>query len=463
VVKCRPMKPNGPHWLLKRSMLTYFGLRKKSSDSQTLVPEPQYWNMVLSDESALRRTAFCLTLASAVAPLVSIAASHTLLAASFVCLLLMREKLRFPPIKLPLLLFFGGTVLSLFLSGYVVAGWPQVRKFYVFFLVLVSITTVFRELDHVLALVMWWVGAATCSAIWGLVQFGQRFQAANRLGGNLYHELVLHRITGFMSLWMTFSGELVVVLLMLGAYLLFAPERRRHWPLLGGCGLVMVLALVLALTRGPWIGAAAGAVYLLWQWNRKSLLVLPVLAILAFLAAPTLVRQRVASLARPRSELDSNQHRVVVWRTGLEMVKAHPWFGLGPEQVKKQFDRYIPADIPRPLPWGWYGHLHNIYLQYAAERGIPVLLVFLWLVGKVFLDFRRAVARAAPGLGNRRAILHGCIAAFIAVMVGGLFEHNLGDSEVLQIFLTVIAIGYVASWTEQAKPSDRRVAGSSPA
>jgi O-antigen ligase len=206
----------------------------------------------------------------------------------------------------------------------------------------------------------------------------------------------------------------------------------------------MVLALVLALTRGPWIGATAGAVYLMWHWKRKSLLALPALAILAFVAAPALVRQRVASLVRPRSELDSNQHRLVLWRTGLEMVKAHPWFGLGPEQVGEQVDQYIPADVPRPLPWGWRRHLHNIYVQYAAERGIPVLLVFLWLLGKVFLDFRRAVATASPGLGNRKAILHGCIAVLIAVMVGGLFEHNLGDSEVLQLFLTVVAIGYAA-------------------
>jgi hypothetical protein len=29
-------------------------------------------------------------------------------------------------------------------------------------------------------------------------------------------------------------------------------------------------------------------------------------------------------------------------------------------------------------------------------------------------------------------------------MVTGLFEHNLGDSEVLQMFLTAIAMGYVA-------------------
>ena len=63
------------------------------------------------------------------------------------------------------------------------------------------------------------------------------------------------------------------------------------------------------------------------------------------------------------------------------MIRAHPWFGLGPEEVKLQFNSYVPPDIPRPLPEGWYGHLHNIYLQYAAERGIPTMLLMLWMLG----------------------------------------------------------------------------------
>ncbi len=401
--------------------------------------------MDLRTSNTLRRSVFFLTFASAVAPLCSIAVSHVLLAVSFLGLLAMRERLRFPPIKLPLALFFGGTVLSLLLSGHVAAGWPQVRKFYVFFLVLLSTATVFRALTNVLDLVMWWAAAATCSASWGLVQFGQRFVDARHAGGHLYDALIGHRITGFMSLWMTFAGQLMVVLLMVAAFLAFAPERRTRWKLLSACALVMLAAVVLALTRGPWVGLAAGSVYLLWQWKRKAVLALPLVAMVGLLALPSTVRERVASIAHPHSEFDSNQHRIVLWRTGLEMVKAHPWFGLGPEQVDKQFEQYVPASIPRPLPWGWYHHMHNIYLQYAAERGIPVLLVFLWMVGKVLWDFRKAAAVQPPGLGSAKAMLHGAIAAIISVLVAGFFEHNLGDSEMLQMFLTVISIGYVAA------------------
>ena len=86
-------------------------------------------------------------------------------------------------------------------------------------------------------------------------------------------------------------------------------------------------------------------------------------------------------------EVDSNLHRYVTRRTGIEMIKAHPWFGIGPEMPGKQFQQYLPADIKLPLPEGFYGHLHNVYLQYGAERGIPALLAFLWMIGMMLHDW----------------------------------------------------------------------------
>jgi O-antigen ligase len=159
------------------------------------------------------------------------------------------------------------------------------------------------------------------------------------------------------------------------------------------------------------------------------------------LVAP--VRERVISAFHPHGDMDSNQFRVVVWRTGLEMIEAHPWFGVGPEEVKFQFDRYVPPDIPRPLPTGWYGHLHNIYIQYAAERGIPTMLMMMRLIGKVLSDFIRALRRGVPD--ERRWILHGAIAVILGVLVEGVAEHNLGDSEVLTLFLICISFGYLAA------------------
>ena len=130
-------------------------------------------------------------------------------------------------------------------------------------------------------------------------------------------------------------------------------------------------------------------------------------------------------------------------RTGLRMIAAHPIFGIGPEQVQPQFLAYLPADVPRPLPKGWYGHLHNIYLQYAAERGLPALACMLWLIGKMALDFRRAL-QLASSRSNARFIWIGALAVIVAILAEGFFEYNLGDSEVLTMFLATMTCGYVA-------------------
>jgi hypothetical protein len=154
-----------------------------------------------------------------------------------------------------------------------------------------------------------------------------------------------------------------------------------------------------------------------------------------------LVRERVVTVVKPHGDLESNAQRAVARRVGWEMVKAHPWFGLGPEQINPQFQAWVPADIPRPLPPGWYGHLHNIYLQYAAERGIPALAAIMWMIGKTLVDFA-AELRRRPATWQARYVLHGSIAATLAVLGAGFFEYNLGDSEVLTMFLSVIACGY---------------------
>jgi len=125
------------------------------------------------------------------------------------------------------------------------------------------------------------------------------------------------------------------------------------------------------------------------------------------------------------------------------MIQAHPWFGLGPEQVGPHVMQYVPSDVKLPLPEGYYGHLHNIYIHYAAERGIPTMLALLWMLGQALYDFIRALRRLPAG-AEARWVLHGAIAVTIAVMLSGFYELNLGDSEVLAMFLAVIGIGYVA-------------------
>lgn len=396
-------------------------------------PEPFLW-----------RSAQWLAFASALTILISIAASQILLALAVVALLLSGEKLRLPPIKLPLALFMIGTVLSLAFSGEAAAGLPGVRKFYVFLILLVVFST-FRHLALARTLVLSWAGFGGLVALRGLVQFVDKVREARQLHVSFYDYYVPGiRITGFMSHWMTFSGQEMFALILLVAFLFFAPSAfRRGWVWLL-CGGLMFAALLLGMTRNTWLGFAVAALYLCWFWRRWLVALLPIAGIAVILLAPVAVRERLTSVTSPKQGIDSNQFRVVTWRTGIEMIRRHPWLGLGPEGVKLHFDEYVPADIPRPLPSGWYGHLHNIYLQFAAERGIPTMLALMWLLLKVGWDFARRLRTLPPGRSNHRFLLHGGIAVLIATLVAGFFEHNLGDTEVLTMFLVVVACGYLA-------------------
>jgi O-antigen ligase len=373
---------------------------------------------------------------------VSIAGSQILLGFGVVLLLVFRRGLKFPRIWLPLLLFFVWTMLSDAMSPDPWGGRPQIKKFFVFMLIPLLYEVFSEQFENIYYLVVVWTAAATASGIWGLVQFVLKYEHAKRTGENFYLAYVAQRITGFESHWMTFGALQLSVLCIVVAHLFFSNRRMPAWaytsiPILSA-------AILLGWTRSIWIATIPAVLYLVWFWNRKMMALVPLIAVLGFLIAPASTRMRLVSLVSPHGDIDSNEHRVVLFVTGLRMVEAHPWFGLGPEQIGPKFNSYVPSDIPRPLPTGFYGHLHNIYMQYAAERGIPALLLIVWLIGEAVWDWARGIRRLAGQRSQQLFVLHGCIACTIAIMVGGLGEFNLGDSEVLMMFVSVIAIGYAA-------------------
>ena len=383
-----------------------------------------------------------MTCGSLISILFSIAVSQLCLALALAALLLSSEQLRLPPIKLPLALFIIGTIISLLVSGHIRDGTPQIRKFFVLFVLLLVYST-FKKISEIRAVVLLWALVATLSAVRSLFQFWEKYQQAAAQHSNFYDFYVGSRITGFMSHWMTFGGEEMIVLLLLASYLFFS--RTPRWKTAGWlCALILVVSMVLGYTRSIFLlGFPIGLLYLLWFWHKWLVAAVPIAALLVLLVAPASLKERVISAFQPHGETDSNLHRAITRETGFAIIRAHPWWGIGPEQVGKQFEQWVPSDVARPLPEGWYGHLHNIYLEYPAERGIPTAMMLFWMIGKILWDFARAL-RGKLAVTEARFVLHGAIAVILAILAEGFLEYNLGDSEVLTLFLAVVGFGYVA-------------------
>ena len=101
-------------------------------------------------------------------------------------------------------------------------------------------------------------------------------------------------------------------------------------------------------------------------------------------------------------------------------------------------------------------HLHNSYLQLAAERGIPSLLAYLWLLGGTLWAGYRGVRAERPPDSDRGELWLGAFAALVAFAVGGLFEDSWKDTEVQRVALFVMALPYclraLASGRSEALP-----------
>lgn len=373
---------------------------------------------------------------------VSIAASQIFLGIGLVLLLLFRQKMNFPRIWIPLAAFFLWTALADVLSPDPWGGRAQLKKFFVFFFIPLLYSVFATQFSKTYYMMVAWTATATASGLWGLGQFVWKYFHAKKAGEDFYVTYVGHRITGFESHWMTFGALQLSVLSLLLAQCFFSDRKMPRWTY--GSIFVLGAAILLGETRSVWLATACAVLYLVWVWRPKMTLALPVIALVAFALAPATTRERLRSVLDPHGETDSNRHRYVTFWTGVEMVKAHPWFGLGPEQIRRQFNTYVPAYIEKPLPVGYYGHLHNIYVQYAAERGIPGLLLLLWVIGMTAFDCLRAVTRLGRKRSQQLFWLHGTVAVIIGVLAGGLFEYNLGDSEVLMMFTSVVALGYAA-------------------
>lgn len=255
------------------------------------------------------------------------------------------------------------------------------------------------------------------------------------------------RIRGPFSHYMTFAGILLMADFLLIARLVLRPADRRRWY----WWLILTLinlALLGSLTRSAWVALALTLTALLALKAPRLLLgYLPAVALFLLLAPAPLV-SRVLSIGDLRDV--SNYDRVCMAEAGLHMVRQRPLFGIGPNLVRELYPFYRHPTSPRLL----VPHLHDAFLELAAERGLTSLLAYLWLMGGVIvLGVRRY--RQARREGRPTADLYlGVVLGLVAFNCAGLFEDNWSDAEVQRVALFLAGIPFCLPWEEEADEAE---------
>jgi O-antigen ligase len=362
------------------------------------------------------------TLAAFIAALLfSIAASTILLALTALCwfILLVRQRRRpsAPAFFLALSAFALATLISSAFSLSPRDSLIDSRQLLLFAIVPIVYDLVTPSRARQLTLLI--ITAGAVSAAIGIVQYSL-----------LQFDTLGRRPEGTLN-YMTYSGELMLIVCIAAAQLVF--ERRgRSWPALVMPALVV--ALVVTFTRNAWVGVLAGTALLFVLRDFRLLALLPVAVALVFAFAPERLTDRMVSMFDLRDP--SNRDRLAMTRTAGAIIRDRPLTGVGPNMIPQVYARYRDKDAFHETN----PHLHNVPLQIAAERGLPALAAWLWFVTSVAFtllqQFRRAieVPLAAGGL-----------AALAAMLTAGLFEHNFGDSEFLMLFLVIITLPFAAA------------------
>ena len=193
-----------------------------------------------------------------------------------------------------------------------------------------------------------------------------------------------------------FLPSLTVLLLVLssGFYL---NENKWYYVLFP---LVFFGALLASNTRGCWLALIAITFLSLYVLRfrllrRRYLILMASLSIVFFTMnffSGSKIQNRTNTIKNELSLTDegAGSGRVMIWMMSIDIIKAHPFFGAGPENLKEALKK---TKNKRAITYGkltgrTVDKAHNDLIHIAAVSGIPALILYLSFI---FLLFKQNI------------------------------------------------------------------------
>ena len=340
------------------------------------------WNFVLAE-------AFLLALHPP-------AATAALLIATVLTVLHFRTdedfKFRQLPFDVPVALFVFLSGVSIMVSpdkGFSFYNWYNLVGVYVltYFVVGQNVRSVRRVKELLLVIGM----AAVFVLLYGFYQFifGIDISAMKWVDGDAFPEL-RKRVFSTWENPNILAGYLdIIICLAFGLFIKAGTKQKRI--VLGVLLAAGAACLAMTYARGACLVIAViFAVYgMLKDWRVLAACV--GVAVLLLVADPVLYERLTSVFTKVDT---SSEMRLAFWESTVAMIQDHPFLGIGWGaywMVYPEYDFYLQGADIRIV------HAHNMYLNYAAEIGVPGMLAFMWLFfGSLFTALRQKFAAPQP-------------------------------------------------------------------
>lgn len=222
-----------------------------------------------------------------------------------------------------------------------------------------------------------------------------------------------------------------------GIFVLKSVQKHEHWR-------AMIFPLLaLALTTGfsyasvRFVSAAASSDYLLFSGLQN--------------VSGNPLDDRVKNIADFSS--GSGAIRVYIWKDSLDIIKAYPVFGVGPDNMQQVYARFyrdepMRPDISREMI---ADRAHNEFLDIIISYGIVGLIFYVGILLSIFIIALRSLFKK-----TENALSLGAVTASV---VGLLFNNQLGFSVTVTaiLFWTFLAVICLLTNPSSRKPVTLRI------
>jgi putative inorganic carbon (HCO3(-)) transporter len=239
-----------------------------------------------------------------------------------------------------------------------------------------------------------------------------------------------------------------------------ARRRRSRW-LFGVAAVVIVASVVASLSRGGLIALAVVVLLVLAAPAALGLTLrrgrIVAVLVLAIVASATISDPLLSRFEGGKEEETAGSGRLNEWRAAWTSIQERPLLGLGHGgfiETSNELMRRTPGvDLRRFRVSNDGLRAHSVYIETAAELGVPGLALLLGLLTSTALALRRTLRRArAAGQALVARMSYATLIALAAWSVASAFLSTGASSSLWALVGLTLALGAAQARGDHARP-----------
>lgn len=226
------------------------------------------------------------------------------------------------------------------------------------------------------------------------------------------------------------ANYIAMVYSMIYPYLLVKLNNGKKFYIILSYALILMLIAGLAITgsRAGFIAFFLVTIFIYLKYRKlriKIIFIFLISSIIAILQFSQFV-ERIQNIDDTKT--GSSAERLLLWSYSIDVIKNNPLFGIGLNNFQFISDKKLNVKSNISIGGIYHGlHVHNTYLQLAAESGLVSLVIFLFLLIHMLIIYKKLIISSEnqDQYDYYNAIFGGILAYCVCAMFGSILFRDI--------------------------------------